>query len=79
MQTRSSQKEVDTNSNISNSYTNLQDDDNEQLSEERTIMEELYNQFEDEKSVDKINPVKVQLKKNKKVNRIKSGTRRLKS
>ena len=79
MQTCSSQKEVNTNSNISNSYTNLQDDDNEQLSEERTIMEELYNQFEDEKSVDKINPVKVQLKKNKKVNRIKSGTRRLKS
>jgi hypothetical protein len=79
MQTCSSQKEVDTDSNISNSYTNLQDDDNEQLSQESTIMEELYNQFEDEKSVDKINPVKVQLKKNKKVNRIKSGTRRLKS
>jgi hypothetical protein len=66
MQTRSSQKEVDTNTNISNSYTNLQDDEDEQISEESTIVEELYNQFEDEKPVDKITPVEVQLKKNKK-------------
>ena len=51
MQTRSHQKEVDTNPNIRNSYNDLQDDGDEEgdlLSEESTIVEELYNQFDDE-------------------------------